>query len=210
MDVEQVKSPKSKITGASGSRLGEIVESSSSQYTAQCYKLEEAPPLGSLVKTREKAFDVYGVVYNVVTHSLEPGRRVIARGEKLETEAEIFAANPQLTRLLATDFSVLVVGYVEGKHQHQFLPPKSSSIHGFVHICQRDEISAFTQSLDFLSLLLNARISLPVDEVVAACVRQCSSVHDQPDAFLIKAGKELTRMLSGDVNRLNSLLKRLK
>jgi hypothetical protein len=192
------------------SKIGEVIEASSAEFTAQCYKLHQAPPLGSLVKTQDKLGDIYGVIYNVETHSLEPGRRVVARGENLEAEEEIFKANPQLSRLLTTDFRVLVVGHVEGKSWHHYLPPKPASIHSFVYTCQLEEVRAFTRSLDFLSLIVNARIPVPVDEVAGACLRYASQAHQDPNAFLVKAGKELACMLSSDVKRLNSLLKRLK
>jgi len=210
MDIKEVKNQKPKVKGGFGDKIGEVIETSSAEFTAQCYKLTEAPPLGSLVKTQDKFGEIYGVVYNVETHSLDPGRRVLARGENMKAEEEIFAANPQLSKLLTTDFRVLLVGHVEGKSIHHYLPPKSASIHSFVYICRLEEVRAFTESLDFLSLIMNARIPVPVDEVAGACIRYTSQAHSDPNAFLIKAGKELAYMLSGEVNRLNSLLKRLK
>jgi hypothetical protein len=210
MDIKEVESQKSKVKGPSETKIGEVIETRSAEFTAQCYKLGQAPPLGGLVKTQGKDFQIYGIVYNVETHGLKPGRRVMVRGENLEAEEEIFTDNPQLSRLLATDFNVVVVGHVDRKRCHQYLPSKSASIHSFVYTCQPEEIRAFTQSLDFLSLMLNAKITVPVDEVIGACLRYASKNHHDPDAFLIKAGKELAGMLSSDVNRLNSLLKRLK
>jgi hypothetical protein len=208
--MKEIKGEKSKINNVLSQKIGEVVEASSAEFMAQCYKLGEAPPLGCLVKTQDNSGAIYGLVYNVVTHGLEPGRRVIARGENLKSEAEIFATNPQLARLLATDFKVLVLGHIEGKNCHHYLPPKSASIHSFVYICQLEEVKTFTQSMDFLSLIVNARIDIPVDEVVAAFLRYASKAHVDGDAFLVKAGKELARMLSADTNRLNSLLKRIK
>ena len=210
MDIEQIKNQKPKVKDGYGTKIAEVIEASSAEFTAQCYKLDQSPPLGSLVKTQDKFGEIYGVVYNIETHSLEPGRRVVARGENLEAEEEIFKATPQLSRLLTTDFRVLVAGHVEGKSWHHYLPPKPASIHSFVYTCQIEEVRAFTQSLDFLSLLVNARIPVPVDEVIGACLRYASQAHHDHDAFLVKAGKELAFMLSTDVQRLNSLLKRLK
>ena len=210
MDIKEVKNPKSKVKGLLGTKLGEVVEASSAEFTAQCYKLDQAPLLGNIVKTQGYTGEIYGVVYNVETHSLEPGRRVVARGENLAAEKEIFAANPQLYRLLTTDFKVLILGHAEGDNWHHYLPPKSASIHGFVYSCQPEEIRAFTRTLDFLSLIINARIPVPVDEVAAACIRYASQAHHDTNTFLVKAGKELAVMLSGDVSRLNSVLKRLK
>jgi hypothetical protein len=191
-------------------RVAEVIEASSAEFTAQCYKLDQAPPLGSLVKTKDKHLEIHGVVYNVETRSLDPGRRVVARGENMKSEEEIFQVNPQLAKLLSTDFKILVVGYTQGKSLYHYLPPKPVSIHGFVYTCRLEEVMAFTQSLDFLSLLLNVRLPIPVDEVAAACLRYASQAHPDPQAFLVKAGKELACMLGGDARRLNSLLKRLR
>jgi len=210
MDIEQTKGQKPKAKHDTEKRVGEVIKAGSAEFIAQCYQLDEAPPLGCLVKTQGKPGHIYGVVYDVETQSLEPGRRVVARGEKLDSKDEVFAANPQLSRLLATDFKVLVVGQVDGKKQRYYLPPTSAAIHSFVYICQTEEVRSFTESLDFLSLLLYSRIMVPVDEVVASCLRHASLTHPDVDAFLVKAGKELARVLSNDINRLNSLLKRLK
>ena len=191
-------------------RVAEVVEASSAEFTAQCYKLDQAPPLGSLVKTKDKHLEIYGIVYNVETHSLDPGRRVVARGENMKSEDEIFRVNPQLARLLSTDFKVMVVGHVQGKSLYHYLPPKPVSIHSFVYTCSLEEVRTFTRSLDFLSLLVDVRLPIPVDEVTAACIRYASQAHSDSQAFLVKAGKELAFLLSSDTRRLNSLLKRLK
>ncbi len=193
-----------------GNKVAEVIEASSAEFTAQCYKLDQSPPLGSLVKTQDSLGEIYGVIYNAETHSLDPGRRVIARGENLESEEDIFRANPHLARLLSTDFKVMVVGHVQGKSLYHYLPPKPVSIHSFVYTCSLEEVRTFTRSLDFLSLLVDVRLPIPVDEVTAACIRYASQAHSDSQAFLVKAGKELAFLLSSDTRRLNSLLKRLK
>ncbi len=191
-------------------RVAEVVEASSAEFVPQCYQREQAPPLGSLVKTKDILCEIYAIVYNVETHSLDPGRRVVARGEGMETEEEIFRANPQLAKLLATDFKALVVGHRQGDGLHYYLPPKPAPIHGFVYVCQLEEVELFAQSLDFLSLLVDARLSISVDEVIAACLRYASRAYPDSEAFLIEAGREMARLLSGDTQRLNSVLKRLR
>ncbi|HEX75111.1 MAG TPA: hypothetical protein G4O12_00860 [Dehalococcoidia bacterium] len=193
-----------------GTKVAEVIEASSAELMAQCYKLDQAPPLGSLVKTKGGSWETYAVVYNVETHSLEPGRRVVARGEEMGTEAEIFRANPQLAKLLSTDFRALVVGHCQGNGLYHYLPPKPAPIYSFVYVCQLEEVKAFTQSLDFLSLLADARLPISVDEVIAACLRYASRAYPDSQAFLIKAGKELAWLLSSDARRLNSVLKRLR
>ena len=83
-------------------RAGEVIEASTAEFTAQCYELYQSPPLGSLVKTTDSPVELYGVVYNATTASLEPGRRPIARGKEETSEEEIYRSSPQLLKLLRT------------------------------------------------------------------------------------------------------------
>ena len=61
-------------------KIGEIIEASTTEFTAQCYELHQPPAFGSLVKTREGDVEIYGVVCGAETTSIEPGQRLIARG----------------------------------------------------------------------------------------------------------------------------------
>ena len=191
-------------------RIAEVVAASTAEFIAQCYKLHQAPPLGSLVKTADMPIEIYGVVCNAETHGIEPGRRPIARGEGEETEDDLFRNHPQLAKLLCTDFTALVVGHKEGDTINHYLPPRPARIHSFVCLCSPDEVRQFTQSLDFLHLLLGARMPGSADEVIAACLRCASHAHPDQRSFLIQAGKTLTLSLSGEVMRLNAILKRIR
>lgn len=120
-------------------------------------------------------------------------------------------AIPQLERLLATRFEVLIVGHGTGSVVNQYLPALPPRIHAFVYSSTPDEVVSFTRSLDFLSLLVH---SSPAgrgitDEVVAACLRQASGHVAEPRGFLVRAGKALAAQLAGDMPRLNAILRRL-
>ena len=95
-------------------RLGEVIEASTTGFTAQAYELYELPPLGSLVKTSEGDIELYGVVCQAMTEGLEPGRKPIARGKDEASEEAIFQSSPQLAKLLRSEFSALVVGHKQG------------------------------------------------------------------------------------------------
>jgi len=191
-------------------RVGEVIEASTTDFVAQCYELYQLPPLGSLIKTRDQTMDLYGVVYHAATTSLEPGRRPIARGRDEDTEEAIYQSNPQLTKLLRSEFSVLVVGHRENEKLYHYLPPKPARIHSFVYQCQPDEVREFGQSFDFLNILLNTHLPVSADELIAACLRQMSQVHEDHHAFLVPAGKELAILLSGELNRLKAILGRFR
>ena len=193
-------------------KIGEVIESSTGQFVAECYELHTPPPLGSLVKTSDGDVEIYGVVCNAATESIEPNRRPIARGKEEATEESIYRQHPQLSKLLRTTFDTLVIGHSVGAERAvplHYLPPHPSRVHSFVYLCEADEVSHFTQSLDFLPILLGARAGA-VDEIVSACLRQASRAHADKRTFLVKAGKELTVLLSGDLNRLNAILRRIR
>jgi hypothetical protein len=191
-------------------KIAEIIEASTTEFAAECYELYSLPPLGSLVKTADGETELYGVVYNASTSSVEPGRRPIARGRNEESEEAIYRANPQLAKLLRSEFRSIVVGHRQGAAIRHFLPPGPARIHGFVHVCAAEEVREFSKSLDFLSVLLNVRLSVPGEEVVGAALRQMSLAQEDPRRFLVAAGKELAVMLGDDFSRLRVVLARLK
>ena len=191
------------------SRVGEVIEATTTDFVAECYELYQSPPLGSLVKTTDSPVELYGIVYHATTTSIEPGRRPIARGKDEATEEEVYRSSPQLTKLLRSEFSALVVGHRQDDKLHHYLPPKPARIHGFVYLCPPDEVREFSQSFDFVNILLNTRLPVAVEEVVAASLRQMSQVYEDRQAFLVAAGKELALLLGGDFSRLRAILGRI-
>ena len=191
-------------------RVGEVVEASSTDFVAQCYELYQSPPLGSLVKTRDREVELYGIVYNAATTSLEPGRRPIARGKDETSEEAVYQTSPQLSKLLRSEFGAVVVGHRQGDKLYHYLPPNPARIHGFVYLCRLEEVKEFSQSFDFLNILVNARVPVSADELIAAALRQMSQAHEDPHTFLVAAGKELAILLSGQFNQLKAILGRLK
>jgi len=190
-------------------RIGEVIEASTGEFVAECYELHTPPPLGSLVRTSDGQVEIYGVVCNASTESIDPGRRPLARGREESEESNIYRQHPQLSRLLRTTFDTLVIGHGQGDALHHYLPPRPPRVHSFVYLCEGDEVRRFTQSLDFLAILLGARAG-SVDEVVSACVRRAAGAHDDERAFLVRVGKELAVLLGGELNRLNAILRRIK
>ena len=200
-------------------RVGEVVEACTSDFVAQCYELYQSPPLGCLVNTRgeinqdhpEENSKIFGVVCKVATTGFEPGRHAVARGKDEQDEDEIYRSNPQLSKLLKSEFSVLIIGYREGDSIFQYLPPKPARIHSFVHLCSPTEVKLFSSCFDFLNILLKARIDISTEELIGASLRQMALVygigrHD----FLLNAGRELAALLSRDYGQLKAILKGLK
>ncbi len=191
-------------------RVGEVIETGTTDFVAQCYELYQSPPLGSLVKTADLPVEMYGIVYHATTSSLEPGRRPIARGKDESREEEIYRSSPQLLKLLRTEFSALVVGHRQDNSLYHYLPPKPARIHSFVYLCSPEEVREFGQSFDFLNIVVSAHLPVSVEELVAASLRQMSQAQEDSHAFLVGAGKELAVLLGGQFQRLKAILGKIK
>ena len=89
------------------------------------------------------------------------------------------------------------------------LPSQPPRIHAFVQACTPPEVRAFTEDLRFMPLVL-AGAATEADEVAAAFLRQAASAHDDPQAFLLMAGRQMARLLSRDLQRLNAILGSLR
>jgi hypothetical protein len=104
----------------------------------------------------------------------------------------------------------VVAGHKDGDKVSHYLPPNPARIHAFVYLCNPEEVRKFSQSFGFLNILINASLPVPADELIGASLRRMSQAHDDGHAFLVAAGKELAALLSGQYDRLKSILGRLQ
>ena len=188
-------------------RLGEVVETATTTFVAQCYQLYGAPHLGTLVKAGGP-YPAYGIVHEVSTQGVDPSRRPVARGVDEATEEDVYRSNPQLSLLLRTDFSAVIVGHSAGEDALRYhLPPAPPPIYAFVHACGVEEVQLFTANPAFLRPLATSSIPA-LEEVVAACLRYVASVQEDPEGFLTVVGKQLAGFFPGDYRRVEAILQR--
>ena len=104
-----------------------------------------------------------------------------------------------------------MLGFLRNSWVFQYLPPSPARIHGFVYLCNSEEVKQFSRSFDFLNILLKSRLDIPVEELTGAVLRQMGQVYGlEKHAFLVSAGKELTTLLSANYGQLKAILKGLK
>lgn len=187
-------------------RFGEVVEASITHLLVQAHALYEAPPLGALVR----AGDVYGVVDAIETGSLDPGRRVIARGADAADEAALHAAHPQLEHLLHTSVGVTVTGFAAPDGVRHHLPPRPPRVHSFAHASDASAARAFATGdggrFGFVSLLLAGPGG---DEVLAAALRALAAGFDDRRGFLLTAARAVAAEIPAETGRVNALVRRL-
>jgi hypothetical protein len=103
----------------------------------------------------------------------------------------------------------VIVGFADGAGVlHQFLPPRPPRLHYSVFASSGASVRAFSDAgLDYLGTLLRAS-DVPVDELLAACIRLTAAQRGDGDRFLQTAGRELAQLLRADYTRLQAILRR--
>src|SRR5438105_15037430 len=189
--------------------VGEVVESSTTDFLAQAVELDSAPPFGAFVEVAsDDALTVYGVVAQVQTAGIDPGAKAIMRGHGDVRDERIYEENPDLPLVLRTTFRAVVVGFADGERIHQFLPPRPPRLHYSVFVCDAARVRELTTTgLDYLQAILPAA-DVPVDELLAANLRYTAGVYRDGGEFLQRAGRELAQLLRADYARLTGILKR--
>jgi hypothetical protein len=168
------------------------------------------PTFGALVKTpiRHRQAVIYGLIHDIAVNEDDDG---ITRMLSVSDSARDEDLEWQRSRLIPLTVSVLCVGYREadGPIRRQ-LPPQPPIALNTIDACDTDEIVAFTEKLDHFRLVLDAR-EAPCDELLAAAIRQAAEARpeEQRRACVVRCGRELARLLSSDILRLEQILKRV-
>jgi hypothetical protein len=191
--------------------IGWVLRASTVGFTVGCRVLQpNVPQFGDLVKVPlpDDGTNIFGLIYDVQVQDDPAVRQLILTGD-MEPEAVL---DQRENRLVPIEISVLIVGYqLEMENIIQGLPPRPPLSLDMLIMCDDADLRAFSQNLDYLRLVLGAG-QIPADEVLITNLNRAAAAHP-PEirrAFLIKAGRELARLLNADLVRVESILKRIK
>ncbi len=185
--------------------IAEVIESSTTRFVAQTRELNGSPPFGAFVKVGASPTTI-AMICDIVTGSTELNRRPVAYGK---TEEELREEQPQIFELLRTEITATVVGYADEHGMKQCLPPQPPRLHSFVHCCAPEEICEFTGRFDYFRALIGLGGTLSDELLIAAVQQTCRCHGDAARSWFVRAGKELSRMLRDDYDRLESILRRV-
>jgi hypothetical protein len=190
--------------------VGEIIDVSTTRFTAQCSELNNPPHFGSFIKTDgietgENKMAVYGVIFNVRETSIDPTRRPVAHGLSPD---DLRRQYPHLGEFLKVEFEAAIIGFGDGTRIRTYLPPFPPRIHNFVYDCETSEILELANDLEFIRTL-NSLSGLPIEELIAATIRSIYLARDNDQAFLVRAGQEIARLLKDDYEKVRSILRRI-
>src|ERR1700758_5249591 len=190
-------------------RVGEVVESSTKGFIARSQNVGESPSFGYFVKTDSEPV-VYGLVYEILTESEEPGRKPKAYGMTIE---ELRREQPQIFELLKTEFHVLITAYSEEGSPTRSgirfsLPPLPPPIHSFVFECTKDEVEKLSSEDFFLRTIISSP-NIPADDLIISSLRYAQNARGFDKDYIVRMGKSLARIFKDDYERLSSVLRRV-
>ena len=208
-----LSAPGSAETGQPEMPVGEVVETSLTGFVAYTYKLDDPPPFGGLVRVKDRSgtAEIFGAVYHIATGGIDPGRRAATRGSGQPTanDEQIYIDNPQLSRLLKTEFGVLVLGGRKtGRAFSYVFPDYPPPLHYSVTLCADQALVEFTEDKSYLRTILEAA-QVPAEELIAAMLRRATRARGAAGKmFLVESLRYLARNLKQDYDRFKIIVEK--
>lgn len=195
-------------------RIGEIIETMSTGFIAESFEINQPPPLGSFVMVHLLAptakasagTDLYAVVTYGQTVGLDPSRRAVRRSTDVVFDQAIYREHPELSRTLHTEFVAALVGFCADGRMRQHLPPQPPPLHFSVHAAPTQDVQRFTDSLQYLRLLVMHSGQVSPLQVLAANVREVYRQRSDDRAWLDRAAREVATLLKNDHEALLTVL----
>jgi hypothetical protein len=131
--------------------FAEVIQSSITSSTIQCWQWNIIPELGSLITIQTKKQLYFGIINMIQLGSADPSRQAYAYQK---TEEELQAEQPQVFEFLQTTCT--------------YLPP---NIHSFVSLATAEHYQLFFETEMYLPLLLQQQI-IPQEELLLAVLRK--------------------------------------
>jgi hypothetical protein len=198
----------SKVPGTR--RLGEVIETNTLGFWAECDEIDGSPPLGAVVCTHCRNGDeVVAIVSLSMTAGVDETRRAIRRGSTDIQNEAVYERHPELGHVLRTVFQAIPVGYRREGRFRPLLPPVPPPLHFSVSEAERRDIAELARDPRHLSLLLQNRENVPVDQLVIAHVRLVQETLQEEPAWSERAAREIARLLRHDYARLLPILEQI-
>lgn len=196
--------------------VGEVLSSTITSFTAEAWVDDAAntkvpitiPSFGSFIKSysEEKRLSVFAVVYNIITGPTDQNHKPAALRM---TRSELKREQPQIFSLLKTELHAAIVGYKQGNACVTGLPPFPPEIHDFVFFVSDEELFELSESLEYLRMLQGVP-GVPVDELLAATIRQAAKMQRDEYKYLVAAGQQISRLFRDDYDRLGAILCKIR
>ena len=187
-------------------RVGRVMRSSTGEFTIGTRLLQaDVPRFGAFVRAPSTdGCQVIGLIYDVLIED-DPFVRQLVTADREE-----IIRDQRENRQVPATVSVLVVGHWRDGQMYPYLPPQPPAALDTLFTCTDDEVIRFTEDFSYFRTVLNAIDARP-DELLAASLRHAAAARPGGGReFLVRAGRELARLLAFDAVRLEGLLRRIR
>lgn len=185
--------------------IGEIIESRTSEFIAEAREFNTIFPYGSFVRVRDEDRTVYAIVAGTATTSIDNNIRAKAFFKSME---ELRHEQPQIFSLLRTEVYCIILGYKEGGRYRPYYPPTHLALHLQVEFAEDNEILDMTRGMSYLTKTINCKDADP-EELTAAALRNAARLRDDKREYLVRAGRELFKILDYNTQKLRSIMERV-
>jgi hypothetical protein len=148
--------------------FAEIIQSSITSSTIQCWQWNEVPELGSLITIQTKKQLYFGIINMIQLGSGDPTRQPYAYQK---TEEELLAEQPQVFQFLQTTCTYVPVGFQENTTLYYQLPPTPPNIHSFIACATPEQYQSFFATELYLPFLLQQQ-GIAHEELLLAVLRK--------------------------------------
>ncbi len=189
--------------------VGHVLRASTSGFSVGArVSTIEGPGFGVIVRAQPRLDNhevVYGLLYDIHIDD-DPLVRQLVLADAISDET---IRDQRQHRIVPLEMSVLAIAYrdYDGAVRHA-LPPHPPLSLDPVFLCSPEEVRAVAGHFDYFRVVLNAS-QVPGEQLLAAALLNAASTipEEQQYSFLVEAGREVARLIGGDLNRLDYLLK---
>lgn len=189
--------------------VGRVLRASTRGFTVGCRVMQpDIPAFGSFVRAEARAPEcsILGLITDVAVEDDLFVRRFI-----IADPPEEVVRDQRENRQVPIEVSVLAIGYCQGDDVVQRIPPQPPVTMDYLYPCTAEQVVGFTGRLDYFRLVLDAP-GVAADELLAASLQIAARARlpEERETFLVAAGRELARLLSADLLRLDCLLQQIR
>ena len=188
--------------------IGEIIEVSSRSAIAQSYELYDCPPIGSVVKCGDDTEDIYGVITNIETRSIDPGRRPNPKGPGFAEVNELYKSNPEITHLMKTEFNIVFLGYKHGNTTTISIPPTPPRIFSFISTLPEDEMINIFSDEGLVKFIVNSNMELKDDVIIMIISKYLNSKKTKTEE-IGSFTSQLVGALPDQITRITNIIQNL-
>jgi hypothetical protein len=198
----------SSTSSSTGTRLGEVIATNTTGFTAESDALHQLPDLGALVRVRAMSGSdsIYGVVAFGATGGLDASRRAVRRGGEGFADEHVFARHPELELVLRTVFDVAVIGHARGSQVRHTLPPLPVPLHYNVIGCTLAEVERFVSGPRYLPALLSYRGEISPEQLLGSHLAWVDRTLADDHVWLRDAARRLARLMKRDYDQFVTIM----